>query len=129
MAMKDFVRRGARSRFARRAIFAALAAGLLPVGAAAAAMPGIMQSRAAMLAADSTTGTATQPQQPPGASPGTETAPAESPSQKLSKSRGVIHPPPTNDHSVVTPPPSRSSGKAVIAPPGAPGGNPNVEPK
>jgi hypothetical protein len=55
--------------------------------------------------------------------------PNESPSKKLSDSKGVIHPPRTGDHSVVTPPPTETTNKAVIAPPGTPGGDPNVQPK
>ena len=54
---------------------------------------------------------------------------AESPSKKLSESKGVIQPPPTGDHSVVTPPPTESTNKAVIAPPGTPGGDQSVQPK
>jgi hypothetical protein len=53
----------------------------------------------------------------------------ESPSKKLSQSKGVIHPPPTHDHSVVTPPTTETTNKAVIAPPGTPGGDQNVQPK
>ena len=50
-----------------------------------------------------------------------------SPSEKLSQSKGVIHPPPTHDPSVATPP-GNSAGK-VIPPPGTPGGDQNVQPK
>jgi hypothetical protein len=53
----------------------------------------------------------------------------ESPSKKLSQSKGVIHPPPTHDQSVVMPPPTETSSKAVIPPPGTPGGDQNVQPK
>ncbi|HEX4112887.1 MAG TPA: hypothetical protein VH020_10155 [Stellaceae bacterium] len=60
---------------------------------------------------------------------GSAAAPNESPSKKLSDSKGVIHPPPTGDHSVVTPPPTETTNKAIIPPPGTPGGNPNVQPK
>jgi hypothetical protein len=52
----------------------------------------------------------------------------ESPSKKLSQSKGVIHPPPTGDHSVVNPPPD-TTGAAVVAPPGTPGGDQHVQPK
>lgn len=55
------------------------------------------------------------------------TGPTESPSKKLSQSKGVIHPPPTGDHSVVKPP-GNATGK-VIPPPGTPGGDQNVQPK
>jgi hypothetical protein len=54
---------------------------------------------------------------------------SESPSKKLSDSKGVIQPPATHDQSVVTPPPVESTGKAVIPPPGTPGGDQNVQPK
>jgi hypothetical protein len=56
-------------------------------------------------------------------------APNESPSTKLSQSKGVIHPPPTGDHAVITPPPTEKTNKAVIAPPGTPGGDQTVQPK
>jgi len=52
-----------------------------------------------------------------------------SPSKKLSESNGVIRPPPTGDHSVVMPPPTETTNKAVIAPPGTPGGDQTVQPK
>lgn len=52
-----------------------------------------------------------------------------SPSKKLSQSKGVIHPPPTGDHSVVKPPPAATKGGAVIPPPGTPGGDQTVQPK
>ena len=51
----------------------------------------------------------------------------ESPSKKLSQSKGVIHPPPTGDHSVMKPP--DTAGEAVIPPPRTPGGDQNVQPK
>lgn len=53
----------------------------------------------------------------------------ESPSNKLSQSKGVIHPPPTGDHAVITPPPTEKTNKAVIPPPGTPGGDQTVQPK
>lgn len=56
------------------------------------------------------------------------TTPNESPSKRLSQSKGVIHPPPTGDHSVVKPP-KDTTGAAVIAPPGTPGGDQSVQPK
>jgi hypothetical protein len=58
-----------------------------------------------------------------------QAAPPASTSDTLSKSNGVIRPPPTGDHSVVTPPPTETTNKAVIAPPGSPGGDQNVQPK
>lgn len=56
------------------------------------------------------------------------TGQTESPSKKLSQSKGVIHPPPTGDHSVVKPPPN-TTGEAVVPAPGIPGGDQNVQPK
>ncbi len=52
----------------------------------------------------------------------------ESPSKKLSQTNGVIHPPPTGDHTAVKPPPDTPSG-SVIPPPGSPGGDQSVQPK
>jgi hypothetical protein len=48
---------------------------------------------------------------------------------QLSRSRGVIKPPPTPDENVLTPPNENSVKTPVIAPPGTPGGNPTVIPK
>lgn len=56
------------------------------------------------------------------------TGQTESPSKKLSQSKGVIHPPPTGDHTAVKPPPN-TTGESVIAPPGTPGGDQTVQPK
>ena len=50
-------------------------------------------------------------------------------SHELSRSSGVIHPPPSGDHSVVQPPMQDESRMPVIPPPGTPGGNPLVHPK
>jgi hypothetical protein len=50
-------------------------------------------------------------------------------SRELSRSGGVIRPPPTHDRSVVAPPNQGASRTPVIPPPGTPGGNPNVKPK
>ncbi len=47
--------------------------------------------------------------------------------QEIVAIKGVIHPPPTHDPSVATPP-GNSAGK-VIPPPGTPGGDENVQPK
>jgi hypothetical protein len=49
-------------------------------------------------------------------------------SDKLSRSGGVICPPPGADQEIVTPPPG-SGRTPVIPPPGSPGGDPNVRPK
>lgn len=50
-------------------------------------------------------------------------------SRELSRSGGVIHPPPTGDQSVVPPPNQGTSRTPVIPPPGTPGGNPTIKPK
>jgi hypothetical protein len=50
-------------------------------------------------------------------------------SHEFSRSSGVIHPPPSGDHSVVQPPMQGESRMPVIPPPGTPGGNPQVHPK
>ena len=50
-------------------------------------------------------------------------------SHELSRSGGVIRPPPSGDHSVVAPPNQGASRTPVIPPPGTPGRNPLVEPK
>jgi hypothetical protein len=50
-------------------------------------------------------------------------------SHQLSRSGGVIHPPPTGDGGVVAPPNQGTSRTPVIPPPGTPGGNPLVQPK
>jgi hypothetical protein len=65
------------------------------------------------------------PQQPPSGS-----NPAHgSLSHQLSRSGGVIHPPPTADRGVIAPPNQGTSRTPVIPPPGTPGGNPLVQPK
>jgi len=69
------------------------------------------------------------PAPPDGTDSGNTAAPGQSPSKKLSESNGVIRPPPTGDHSVVMPPPTETTNKAVIAPPGTPGGDQTVQPK
>ncbi len=50
-------------------------------------------------------------------------------SHRLSRSGGVIHPPPTPDRGVVAPPNQGTSRTPVIPPPGTPGGNPLIQPK
>ena len=50
-------------------------------------------------------------------------------SRELSRSGGVIRPPPTHDRGVVSPPHQGVGRTPVIPPPGTPGGNPNVQPK
>ena len=51
------------------------------------------------------------------------------PGEDLSRSQGVITPPPTGDQGVVPPPRSGGQSMPVIPPPGTPGGNQNVQPK
>ena len=48
---------------------------------------------------------------------------------QLSRSRGVIKPPPTPDANVVMPPNQNTVKTPVIAPPGTPGGDPTIIPK
>jgi hypothetical protein len=48
-------------------------------------------------------------------------------SKSLSRSGGVIKPPPVNDPNVKTPPPVGDT--PVISPPGTPGGNEDIQPK
>jgi hypothetical protein len=62
------------------------------------------------------------------AGPGAST-PSDSLGHELSRSRGVIKPPPTPDQNILTPPNENSVKTPVIAPPGTPGGNPAVIPK
>lgn len=50
-------------------------------------------------------------------------------SNRLSGSGGVVHPPPTDDRGVVTPPDGGPHAMPVVPPPNAPGGKPNVVPK
>ncbi|MGH6982297.1 MAG: hypothetical protein ACREFC_13920 [Stellaceae bacterium] len=57
------------------------------------------------------------------------TTPKKTPSETLSEHKGVLRPPPTGDHAVIQPPPTEKTNKAVISPPGTPGGNENVQPK
>ena len=65
-----------------------------------------------------------------GGSAGAETSTlGKSLSHELSRSRGVIKPPPTPDQNVLTPPNENAVKTPVIAPPGTPGGNPTVIPK
>ena len=68
----------------------------------------------------------TVPQQQPQL--GSSNAPG-SLSHQLSRSGGIIHPPPSGDRSVVQPPNQGTSSTPVIPPPGTPGGNPLVQPK
>jgi hypothetical protein len=48
---------------------------------------------------------------------------------QLSRSRGVIKPPPVHDQNVIMPPNGDSLKTPVIAPPGTPGGDPAIIPK
>jgi hypothetical protein len=50
-------------------------------------------------------------------------------SDQLSESKGVICPPARIDPSIVARPPTTSGSMPVIAPPGSPGGDPNIVPK
>jgi hypothetical protein len=71
-----------------------------------------------------------RPQQSlPSGSSAEPAAPDNSLAHQLSRSRGVIKPPPTPDANVVTPPNQDSLKTPVIAPPGTPGGDPAIVPK
>jgi hypothetical protein len=56
-------------------------------------------------------------------------APPGSLSGELSRSRGVIAPPPTGDAGVVPPPAVGPQSMPVIPPPGSPGGRQDIVPK
>src|SRR3954452_12558421 len=76
----------------------------------------------------------TAPAIPPGNSPVPDTGvPPKSGtlSDQLSRSEGVIKPPPatTVDPGIVKPTPNQGAPMVVIPPPGAAGGDPNVRPK
>ena len=59
-----------------------------------------------------------------------EMQPGESLSEHLDRNQGVITPPPTGDADIQTEAPNPDPGTTrVIPPPGAPGGDPTIEPK
>lgn len=62
-----------------------------------------------------------RPVQPP--------ASGQSTTESLSQSGGVIQPPAIDDPGVKAPPNTNRAPMPEIRPPGAPGGNPNVQPK
>jgi hypothetical protein len=64
-----------------------------------------------------------------GASMQGSSAPDGSLSGELSRSRGVIAPPPTGDQGVVPPPAVGPQSTPVIPPPGSPGGRQDIVPK
>ena len=79
--------------------------------------------RLALLAALALAGCATaQEGRVPAAPPGTLT-------ETLSRSGGVLTPPPTGDSEMAKPTPPTGSAMPVIPPPGTPGGDPSVTPK
>ena len=79
--------------------------------------------RLALLAARALAGCATAPEgRVPAAPPGTLT-------ETLSRSGGVLTPPPTGDAEMAKPTPPTGSAMPVIPPPGTPGGDPTVVPK
>jgi hypothetical protein len=79
--------------------------------------------RLALLAALALAGCATaQEGRVPAAPPGTLT-------ETLSRSGGVLTPPPTGDTEMAKPTPPTGSAMPVIPPPGTPGGDPSVTPK
>jgi hypothetical protein len=62
--------------------------------------------------------------------PATSGSSTEPLSEKLNRSGGVIHPPGDVDSGMARPPPAvGSKSMPVIRPPGAPGGEPGVNPK
>jgi hypothetical protein len=86
---------------------------------------------------------AQNPQAAPPASPVAPVAPPNAPSpppeqiappngnlsRTLSRQRGTLHPPNVDPGMTVAPPPNQTANTPVLAPPGSPGGNPNVVPK
>lgn len=64
----------------------------------------------------------------PGSPPTVGGTPTPNLSDKLAESKGVICPPTGVDPDIRVPPPGGGELR-VIPPPGAPGGNPNVQPK
>jgi hypothetical protein len=50
-------------------------------------------------------------------------------SDRLSRSKGVVRPPPTGDSGVLPPPPAGAESTPIIRPPGTRGGNEDVQPK
>jgi hypothetical protein len=57
-------------------------------------------------------------------------APSDEPlSERLSRTDGVICPPPGLDPSIPPPAPGAGSNMPVIPPPGSPGGDPDIRPK
>ena len=99
---------------------------VLLLGAALAAAP----AKAQDLAVPSLRPQQTLPSPHGGSSgPAAPSTPDNSLAHKLSRSRGVIKPPPVRDENVVTPPNGNSLKTPVIAPPGSPGGDPTIIPK
>jgi hypothetical protein len=59
-----------------------------------------------------------------------EASPGDAPPKSNRNETGVLRPPPTGDEDAVKPAPQASKDPMpVITPPGAPGGNQNVQPK
>src|SRR6185437_15289786 len=70
------------------------------------------------------------PDSPPPAPPRDDGASSGSSlSDRLSRSHGVVEPPPTGDRGLVQPPPAGSQSTPIIRPPGTQGGNEQVQPK
>jgi hypothetical protein len=69
------------------------------------------------------------PDQPSGATVGPNAGQAESLSNKLNRSGGVLQPPPTGDRGAMPPPNVGEDQMPVIPPPASPDGNRHVQPK
>jgi hypothetical protein len=68
--------------------------------------------------------------QPPQTVPEKAGPPAQSLSEQLDRSHGIIHPPADLDAGMAQPPPVTGRGiMPIVPPPGTPGGNPKIEPK
>ncbi|MEA2988650.1 MAG: hypothetical protein QOG83_1361 [Alphaproteobacteria bacterium] len=107
--------------------------------AAAAALSAVILASAAAAAQDRPSAPSPQPRAaPPDCSaeivPGDSSNPqtrgqgGSNLSDTLSRSDGVICPPPSADRDIATPPPG-GGNTPVIPPPGSPGGDPTVRPK
>jgi hypothetical protein len=61
--------------------------------------------------------------------PPSDNATPQDPTEQLSRSPGVIEPPPTGDQNIVPAPSVGPNTMPIIPPPGTPGKNPGVQPK
>ncbi len=94
------------------------------------ALPGAALAQSLQTEPQSRQAAPSAPAAPPSAAPGEGSSNAPgSLSGALSRSQGVIQPPPTGDSGVVPTPNPGAASTPVIPPPGTPGGNPQVQPK